>query len=306
MDTGAANEPWWFHCSACGKCCNSAPEMSLPELLHHQHRFIGSLALRRIPRMRAGDRLGARGVRATEADRLAHAELADAVLHPVADGGYVLLATHAFSSDARDACPALGADMRCTIHDDRKPAACAVVPLDALVPDRLQHVVLAERSAEAAYLGADCLAGGAREASRPAPGGTRPHLLPVLRGSTVVDGDARDALARRRKDLAEEKARWGRAVFAMLSEELFASAEGLARVPVQGFLVMAIAPVLLVLASASAADRGRCLEYVDAQIALIDRQLGVPSPRDARGLAQLAAFARTHRALRAGLGRTTV
>jgi Fe-S-cluster containining protein len=125
----AANESvpdsWSFRCSACGKCCNSAPEMSLPELLHHQHRFVGSLAIRRVPRPRPGDRLG-RGPlapRASDADLRAVAELAGAVLHRLPGGPQaddVLLATQAFSHGASDPCPALGADMRCTIHD-RKP-----------------------------------------------------------------------------------------------------------------------------------------------------------------------------------------
>jgi hypothetical protein len=41
-------DTWSFHCSACGKCCNSPPPMSVPELFYHQRRFIGCLTVRRV------------------------------------------------------------------------------------------------------------------------------------------------------------------------------------------------------------------------------------------------------------------
>ncbi len=297
--TAPPEETWSFHCSACGKCCNSAPPMSVAELLYHQHRFIGCLAVRRVPQMQPGDPLGS--LRANETDCQAHRALADAIFHPLPNGDHVLLATHAFGADAPDACPMLGHDMRCMIHDDRKPVACSVVPLDALVPDRLQHAVLAERAAEAVYLGADCIARGTGAPSLPVLLGTRAPSLPVVRGAAVIDDSTRAALARHRKSLSEEKARWGNAVFGLLSAELFSNPVALARVPVQGFLVMAIAPVLLVVAASSPGDRRRCLEYIDAQVALIDGKLrAAGAPRGAAG-AQLQAFARTHRALRTGL-----
>ena len=182
--------------------------------------------------------------------------------------------------------------MRCSIHDDRKPAACAVVPLDALVPDRLQHRVLAERRAEAAYLGADCIVQG-----------TRPGARPVIRRLAVVDTDAADALTRHRRALADDKRWWGTAVFGILQKDLFAQAAMRARIPVDGFVVLALAPVLVVLASVSARCRGRCVEYVDAQLALIDRTLGHLGgpPSNETTESQLHVFARTHRALRGGL-----
>jgi hypothetical protein len=30
-------------CNACGRCCNSAPTLSLRELFRHRHRFVGAL-----------------------------------------------------------------------------------------------------------------------------------------------------------------------------------------------------------------------------------------------------------------------
>jgi Fe-S-cluster containining protein len=297
----AGDDTWSFHCTACGKCCNSAPEMSLPELFHHQHRFVGALAIRRVPRPRPGDRLG-RGPlapRASDADCRAVAELADALLHRLPGGPRsddVLLATQAFSFDA-STCPALGIDMRCTIHDDRKPAQCSVVPLDALVPDRLQHVVLADRRAEASYLGAECIVPGTAPAS--------PPLTPLVRRLAVVDAAAAVALARRRRDLVDEKRWWGDGVFGVLRGELFANPAALARVPVGGFLVLAIAPVLVVLSAVSPRCRRRCLEYLDAQIALIDERvrLAVASKRlaDRPRTAQLRTFARANVAVRAAL-----
>ena len=262
---------WSFRCSACGKCCNSAPAMSVPELLHHQARFVGCLAIRRMQRLEGRDRL------------------AEAVLHPLPGGaGDVLLATHAFGPSGP--CPALGSDLRCTIHDDRKPAACAVVPLDALVPDELQPRVLAERRAEASYMGADCIVPG-----------ERPGAAIVTRGLAVVDAPSAAALARRRADLAEEKRRWGSSVFALLQAELFATPAALARVPADGFLLVAIAPVLVVLAAVSDRCRRRCVEYLDAQGALIDRLSRAGAAHD-----PLGAFARANRTLRTALASAAV
>jgi Fe-S-cluster containining protein len=295
LSSGAVDATWSFHCTACGKCCNSAPQMTVPELFHHQNRFVGSLAIRRVPRLRAGQRVGrgASGAPLGDADAREIADLADAVLHPLgAHLDDVWIGTQALSVAGPDRCPALGSDMRCTVHDDRKPAACAVVPLDALVPDRLQHRVLAERRAEAAYLGADCIVQG-----------TRPGAVPMIRRLAVVDTDAADALARHRRGLVDDKRWWGTAVFGILQKDLFAQAAMRARIPVDGFVVLAIAPVLVVLASVSARCRVRCVEYVDAQLALIDRTLGLLDGQRSNETvrSQLHVFARTHRALRGGL-----
>ena len=128
-----ASASWFFGCSACGKCCNSAPRLLLPELFHHQKRFVGCLGIRR----QAFD---------------------------------VELFTHAFAFASACACPALGSDGRCAIHHDKKPLVCGIVPLDATLPDDQQHAVLAGRQAEARFWGADCIrpqpAVGFRELTR--------------------------------------------------------------------------------------------------------------------------------------------
>jgi len=94
--------------------------MTLPELFHHEHRFIGALSV-------------ARG----------------------RDG--VALATQAIDYPSRAGCPALAEDGRCAIHTDRKPLACAVVPFDAELDDDQQHAVLAARATHDNYIGAQCI-----------------------------------------------------------------------------------------------------------------------------------------------------
>jgi Fe-S-cluster containining protein len=120
-----------FRCSACGRCCNSPPEMTVDELFRHEHLFVGCLSLRR-----------------------------DAVGAPV-------LATQAHDYPSLARCPALAADGGCTLHDRGKPATCKVVPLDPRLPEGAQRVVLQRRAAEASWLQADCLVAGEREGHRP-------------------------------------------------------------------------------------------------------------------------------------------
>jgi hypothetical protein len=105
--------------------------------------------------------------------------------------------------------------------------------------------------------------------------------------------------------MVDEKRLWGEAVFAMLQKDLFGDASAIARVPVGGFLAMAIAPVLVVLAAVSTRCRLRCVEYIDAQIVLIEqtirRAVARKSLADRAGTEQLRAFLRTHATLREAL-----
>lgn len=132
-DAAVAIDSWFFGCSACGKCCNSAPRLRVPELFHHQARFVGCLGLRRL-------------------------------------GFDVELFVHAFAFGSDDACPALLVDGRCAVHDDRKPSVCGIVPLDPSLPDPDQSGVLALRRRDARFWGADCIreqpAPGFRELTR--------------------------------------------------------------------------------------------------------------------------------------------
>ena len=128
-----ASDSWFFGCTACGKCCNSAPRLRVPELFHHQARFVGCLGLQR-------------------------------------RGFDVEFFVHAFAFSSQKACPALLADGGCAIHDDYKPSVCGIVPLDGSLPDSQQARVLALRRRDARFWGADCIreqpAPGYRELTR--------------------------------------------------------------------------------------------------------------------------------------------
>ncbi len=249
---------------------------------------MGCLSIRRVPRLRAGDPVGRAGLAtATDADARAQALISESLLHRVPEGdraGDLLLSTRAYDQPALQRCPALGPDMRCAIHDDRKPAACAVVPLDELVPDRLQHLVLEARHTEASFLGADCVVPGRRTGTERIT-----HRL------AVVGRDSAVALARRRRDLVGEKRHWGDAVFRRLQAELGDHPGALARIPPNGVLVLTIAPVIAVVAAASPRCRRRCIEYLDAQTALLGRT--VPGADDG-ARRTLSSFARANHLLR--------
>ena len=255
----------------------------MPELLHHQHTFIGCLTVQRIPRP-ASD----------AADSPAFDELAGRLWHrlPASVAAEdILLATQGFDAALSERCPALEDAARCSLHSDRKPAICRVVPFDALRPDRAQHLVLAERQTEARDWGSDCIAPGAR-----------PGIAVVTRRLTVVDDGARVALAERRRDLADERRFWGNAVFRMLHAELFSSPERLARVPSGGFMTLSLAPVLMVLADVSPGCRARCIAYLDAQALLVQRTLHSAREQacpELDTIRQLKAFAGTNLRLRA-------
>lgn len=126
-----------FQCSACGRCCNSAPALSVDELFHHSARFVGCLAVRR-----------------------------------EAAGG-VRLATQGHDYPSLGACPARDAMGLCAIHDDRKPGMCGVVPLDPGLPQGMQAIVLARRHRESAFLDANCIVPGARAGFAPLVDGER-------------------------------------------------------------------------------------------------------------------------------------
>ncbi|MFM0591399.1 hypothetical protein [Paraburkholderia dilworthii] len=281
-----------FACSACGKCCNSPPAMTLPELFRHRDLFIGCLAIGRVPRRRAGERLRAGQHESVldETDAAAFASLADTLLHGAGDTFSIVTQGYDYPSLAR--CPALEDDGRCGIHLKGKPVTCEVVPLDPLVPDTLQHLVLAGRNQSALYLGTDCIQEGPRADA----------TLLVAEGR-IEDANAQHALARRRHALEQEKAMWGRAVFESLRNDLFESPAALARIPSGGFLTISIVPALLAVAGASVRCREWCLDYIDSQLALIDRRVAQallrrrlddrPVTQELRGFASAFQRART-------------
>jgi hypothetical protein len=258
---------WSVRCAACGSCCNSAPVLSLPELFRHRDVFVGALGLRRMRRIRTGDHLG-RGraaCQATDEDEAAYGRIAADCLHPLrgagGDDAHLLVAAMAFDDPGLGRCPALGADARCTLHDRPKPIMCSAVPFDPLLPDGLQHLVLAERWAEADDLGARCIARTAE------PERTTVH-------GAVLDEQVRHVLAAGRRAWAMDKRIWGDGLVAQLRQSL---AESSQRVPSQGFLVIPLTPVLERVAAISPRCRERCLEYLDAQLVLGDRLVRKPS-----------------------------
>ncbi|MGF6571467.1 Fe-S-cluster containining protein [Paraburkholderia sp. GAS333] len=249
-----------FACSACGKCCNTPPSMTLAELFRHRDLFIGCLAIGRVPRKREGERLrvGSHESMLDATDIAAFDSIADTLLHRAGDTFSITAQGYDYPSVAR--CPALEDDGRCAIHFSGKPVTCEVVPLDPLVPDRLQHLVLAARNQGSAYFGANCIQEGEHADA----------ALLVADGD-IVDTGAKDALTRRRSALAQERDVWGRAVFESLRKDLFNSPAALARIPAGGFLTISIVPALLAVASTSERCRQLSIDYIDSQIALIGR-----------------------------------
>jgi hypothetical protein len=208
---------WYFGCSACGKCCDSAPRLLLPELFHHQARFVGCLGLRR-------------------------------------RGFDVDLFVHAFSFASSAACPALASDRTCAIHDDRKPRVCAIVPLDASLPDDQQPALLATRQREARFWGTDCIR------AEPADG-----FRQLTRRLHVVDPEAEAQLARHRRELAAERLYWGQATARLLGPELLDDPQRVRTIPEQGTLTLSLVPVLSVLAASSPRCHARVEVFVAEQ-----------------------------------------
>ncbi|MEO7493473.1 MAG: hypothetical protein ABIT83_04435 [Massilia sp.] len=275
-----------FHCNACGKCCNSPPAMSVPELMRHGDRFIGSLTVGRVKRLVAGSRIAEGGsfhqLDAGEAADLS--ALRGRLFHDPDDrsGFDVTLLTQAFDYSSLARCPALADDGGCAIHGEGKPLMCRVVPLDPYLPDSLQHSVLVNRRASAAFMGAECISSGIDATYQP-----------LVQYRSLRDAGYRDDLQQRRSSLVDEKRDWGGAVFSMLKNELRQS-----RQSDDGYLVLPLAPVLAVLAAQSEAMRARCVDYIDSQLALIDAAITVALERrhsaDREVTAQLRAFAQAY------------
>lgn len=223
-----------FHCSGCGRCCNSPPRATLAELLHHERRFIGCLTI---------------GVASAQET---------AGTHGLRGGRRLRLGTRAWGYPSLGRCPALYDDGRCAVHDERKPAVCCAVPLDPALPDGLQPLVLTRRRAEAAFMGADCL--------RPGPAAV--PWRPLLDGAMVVDPAYRASLVAARRSTEEDQRDWGDAVFALLAGELERQPGRLAQAAA-GELTLPLTPVFAVLDGRGEAS-GRHRRYAEAQLALIE------------------------------------
>ncbi|GHD64706.1 YkgJ family cysteine cluster protein [Jeongeupia chitinilytica] len=275
-----------FRCNACGQCCNTPPLLTLDELLRFETRFIGVLALRRV-RPLSGD--------FTATDRAAQADIDRALLLPAPDGEALQITLQAIDYPSLQRCPARDDAGLCGLHADHKPLACEVVPLDALRSDRLQHAVLASRQDE---LGdADCIVPGQRDGH-----------APLADATDVVDPAYLDALYAHRHALAADKAHWGRPLYATLATELHAPAVW-PRIPHDGFFNLSPAPLIALLATRSPQMLERCLQFVDAQLQLIDATVATAlarkHPADRPLTQQLRGYADAYRALRPSLARAS-
>jgi len=253
-----------FHCTACGKCCNSPPLMSMDELFRHAGRFVGALSLRRVRPPRAGTRHVVDGhiVEVTADDVAAFAALARRQGHPLPDGNTLMIATQAIDYPSHGRCPALADDGRCTIHAAR-PSTCAMVPLDAWVPDRLQVVSLAAKRPGGEHdIGADCVS---IMPQVPLP----PDAIPLVAAGAVANPEYATALSRRRDDEAQDKHHWGDAVYRLLTPELLGPSRGIESIPFAGYRTLPLVPVLAVLADDGPEARARCLGFIAAQRQLI-------------------------------------
>ncbi|AOK06985.1 flagellin N-methylase [Burkholderia sp. AU28942] len=257
-------------CHACGRCCNSAPTLSLRELFRHRHTFVGALTIGRVPKLRVGERLHAQrhGDVLDPEDVAASHALADTLFHRAtgAGGEWIALTLQGYDYPSLARCPALADDGRCRVHAG-KPSICGAVPLDPMLPDRLQSRVLARRRDETAWLGAHCIVGTE-------DGGTASidasQTIPLLKDGMLVDRAALDTF---RHSLVFERAVWRDAVFASLSDGGPQVRQALARLAPGGYLTMSIVPVLLAAASVSTHCRALCIDFVDAQRALIEQRL---------------------------------
>jgi Fe-S-cluster containining protein len=239
--------------------------MSVPELFHHENRFVGSLGLRRVHRHKIGERLPAAESHyaLTTDDMNLLNDLAAMQLYKTNmfknQGEYDFsLMTQALDYESQNKCPALGEDLHCTIQHDRKPSVCTLAPFDSLYPDSLQNIVLLNRN-----FGENCIIKGEQT-----------DFPIVIKDRQVVNRPYQSALEQRRFDLQLEKKYWGQTVFAMLETQVLSQPAEMAKIPLdKGWLLLPMVPVLMVLATISDHCRARCLQYIDSQIKLIDLKI---------------------------------
>lgn len=291
-------DTWLLACNACGRCCNSAPTLSLRELFRHRHRFVGALTIRRVPKRRTGERWRAGGREyALDAEDVAASDALSARLfHRTGGAGseWIALTLQGYDYPSLGRCAALTDDGRCSVHAD-KPSICSAVPLDPMLPDRLQSRVLAARRDDAGWLGANCIV----EAGAPHAAVESSFPIPLVTAGQVADRAALDA---HRDALVFERAVWRDAVFASLTDGGQDVRHALSRLAPGGYLTVSIVPVLLAVAQVSEYCRASCIEFIDAQLALIGMNIEAalarrhaddrPATRELRSFAQALERAR--------------
>ncbi|SAK78910.1 flagellin N-methylase [Caballeronia fortuita] len=213
--------------------------MSLRELFEHRDVFVGCIALGRVSR---------------DADAPPHA-------FPLDNANAITITMLALDYPSLGRCPALAHDGLCSLHAEGKPDQCIAVPLDPLVPDRLQHAVLAQRSHGAGWIGAQCIQ----------PGEHAGTLL--LRAGEIVDEEASAAVQRRRHALSVERELWAASLFDALKRDFADPRRALAMLPADGYRTIASVPALIGIGTLSTALARACIDYIDAQTALINRNV---------------------------------
>ena len=255
-----------FHCHACGRCCNSAPQLTLAEMFKWDTCFIGALRIKVREVWRAGQRLG--GARhasrpLANEDIAADALLGQSLAFDLPGGRRLQLSLTGIDYPTLARCPQLQADGLCALHHEGKPVMCATVPLDPWLPDRLQDVVLHRRSAGGPEdLGANCLR------APQAPGMQPPEFRPLWRDGQIVDTHYQAQLGLQRRDLAQERRLWGQALFAQLQRDM-----ALAALPQDQEIVVPLAPLLLHVAGRSERCRTRVKSFLASQTALMERTI---------------------------------
>ena len=286
-------------CNACGRCCNSAPTLSLRELFRHRHVFVGALTIRRMPKRRSGEptRTGRRDDVPDADDVAASDALANRLFHRATGTGdeWIALTLQGYDYPSLARCPALADDGRCSVHAD-KPSICSAVPLDPMLPDSLQSRVLAGRRDETAWLGANCIV---RADDEDTAAVDTARAIPLVKAGEVADRAALDTF---RASLIFERAVWRDAVFASLIDGGPQVRRALSRLAPGAYLTMSIVPVLLAAASVSGHCRALCIDFIDAQRTLIDTRVEAalarrrvddrPATRELRGFADAPERAR--------------
>jgi Fe-S-cluster containining protein len=234
--------------------------MSVPELFHHENLFVGSLAVRKIKKYRQGAVLnsGTTNFKLTPSDAEEISQIYDSIyfdadLSRNSDYCYAIM-TQGLDYESLKACPALNNEGRCSIHNNRKPTVCSMVPFDSAFPNALQHIVLMSRRFEE-----NCIMEG--EVA---------EYEVVIKDRLVINSEYRDTLLQHREEMLYAKKWWGNDVFAMLLPSLNNQVVDREKISFDGYLMLPLIPVLMVLADMSEKCRSRCLQYLDSQISLIN------------------------------------
>jgi len=281
-----------FGCTACGKCCNTPPQMDIVEALDMSRHFIIAAELRGtdIPNLDRPEGADLLSKIYPEIDIEQHPERAallrdrmqvraDKMGLEVTDPGTDSVRSHIqvgfIDIERKKTCPQLGDDGLCRVHNER-PSKCRLVPFEEICPDSL--------AGEAAVTSlALMLAGGAEcQIDAAAP-------LVWTRDDGFVDEGARDA-----RDRFMGSGLPGLdAVILEVTDELIeckVREAGVSRAAMEAIIldlcrkgerpVLPLVPVLHRLIKIGAVSISRAVSVLDDQVDLIDARLDAIDPRD--------------------------